>query len=249
MSGSFRLLVLAGLVLVVGACAVRPPYEPANDPLEPVNRVVYTFNDKVDRAVLKPVAKGYKRVVPGPVRTGVSNFFANLKQPVVIVNDLLQGQVVQTGSDTSRFIWNSTVGLAGVLDVATPMGLPAHDEDFGQTFGVWGFGEGWYLVLPFLGPSTARDALGLPPEWELDPLYRTRRIALRNSASALRIVSDRANLLGASRILETAALDPYLYTREAYRQYRWNQIYNGNPPPPPAPDFDDDGNGGGTPAN
>lgn len=243
MGRAFRLLVLASLALVIGACAVRPPYESADDPLQPMNRVIYTFNDKVDRFALKPIAKGYKKVVPHPLRTGVTNFFSNLKQPVVIVNDLLQGQVLQTGSDTSRFIWNSTVGLAGVLDVATPMGLPAHNEDFGQTFAVWGFGEGWYLVLPFLGPSTVRAAAGLPLEWELDPVYRTQRIALRNSANALRIVNTRANLLGASRILETAALDPYLYSREAYRQYRWNQIYNGNPPPPPPPDFGDDGNG------
>ncbi|HKK14435.1 MAG TPA: VacJ family lipoprotein [Gammaproteobacteria bacterium] len=245
-----RLCALAGAIALAG-CAVRPPYEPANDPLEPVNRAVYKFNDTVDRALIKPVAQGYKKAVPQPVRTGVGNFFDNLKAPVVVVNDLLQGKVAQGGMDTSRFIWNSTVGLAGLIDVATPMGLEQHDEDFGQTFGAWGIGEGWYLVLPLLGPSTVRDAAGLPPAWVMDPVYRTSDMALRNGAVVLRTVNTRARLLGASNVLQTAALDPYLYTREAYRQYRWNRIYDGNPPPPPPPGDEDPeaGNAGPPPAD
>jgi phospholipid-binding lipoprotein MlaA len=225
-----------GLLLLTAGCANTPPYEEPSDPLEPVNRVIYRFNDVVDRAVFKPVAKGYQKITPTPVQTGVGNFFSNLWDPVVIVNDVLQGKLTQGASDTARVVFNSTFGVLGLIDVATPMGHPKHDEDFGQTFAVWGAGEGWYLVLPILGPSTVRDAVGLVPEYALDPVTRLTRhdeIRARNSLYVLRITDKRARLLGASKIRDTAALDEYLFTRAAYRQYRWSLIYDGNPPQMP----------------
>lgn len=224
------------LVLTV-ACAHTPPYEEPRDPLEPINRVVYRFNDAVDRALLKPAAKGYDKVTPVPIQTGVGNFFSNLGEPIVIVNDLLQGKATQSASDTARLVFNSTFGVLGLIDVATPMGHPKHKEDFGQTFAVWGFGEGWYLVVPVLGPSTVRDAVGLPPEFALNPVARHDEVRERNSLYALHSIDSRARLLGASEVRDTAALDEYLFTRDAYRQHRWNLIYDGNPP---KMSFDDD---------
>ncbi len=232
--------VSLGLLLLAAGCAQTPPYKEASDPLEPVNRAVYRFNDIVDRAVFKPVAKVYDKITPTPVQTGVGNFFSNLGEPVVIVNDVLQGKLPQGASDSARLVFNSTFGVLGLIDVATPMGHPKHNEDFGQTFAVWGAGEGWYLVLPFLGPSTVRDAIGLPPEFALDPVGRHAEVRERNSFYALRTIDDRARLLSASRIRDTAALDGYLFTRDAYRQHRWSLIYDGNPPPMPSDGGSDD---------
>jgi phospholipid-binding lipoprotein MlaA len=226
-AGSASLVLL--LVLAAG-CANTPPYEEPSDPLEPVNRVVYRFNDVVDRAVFKPVAKAYDKITPTPIQTGVGNFFSNLGEPVVIVNDVLQGKLPQGASDTARLVFNSTFGVLGLIDVATPMGHPKHNEDFGQTFAVWGAGEGWYLVLPILGPSTVRDAVGLPPAVALDPVAQHDEVRERNGFYAVRIIDARARLLSASRIREAAALDDYIFTRDAYRQRRWNLIYDGNPP-------------------
>jgi phospholipid-binding lipoprotein MlaA len=223
-------------LLLVAGCAQRPPHKDAADPLEPINRAIYTFNDKVDEYALKPVAEGYERVTPQPVRRSVSNFFGNLEEPIVIVNGALQGKFHQAASDSARFIFNTTFGIVGLFDVATSMGHPRHNEDFGQTFGVWGFGEGWYLVLPFLGPSTVRDTGGRLVNNQMDLVAQHEEVRERNAAIALRVVDTRAGLLGAGRVRDTAALDPYLYTREAYRQFRWNRIHDGNPP---LPDFDD----------
>lgn len=222
-----------GLVLLCAGCATRPPYEAASDPLEPVNRAIYTFNDYFDRGILKPVAKGYEKVVPGVARTGVRNFFNNLLEPMTIVNDVLQGKGGKAAGDTMRFGFNSTFGLLGLIDVSTGWGLEHHSEDFGQTFAVWGFGEGWYLVLPFLGPSNVRDAIGLIPAWKMQPVqYVTDDPYIRYGLYGLYFVSKRAALLSASKVLDTAALDPYLQVREAYRQNRWNAVHDGNPPEP-----------------
>lgn len=229
-----------GALLLLAGCANTPPSAEPSDPLEPVNRAVYRFNDVVDRAVFKPVAKVYDKFTPAPVQTGVGNFFSNLGEPVVIVNDVLQGKLQQGASDGARLVFNSTFGVLGLIDVATPMGHPKHDEDFGQTFAVWGAGEGWYLVLPILGPSTVRDTVGLPPEYALDPVTRHDEVRERNSLYALRTVDARARLLSAGRIRDTAALDAYIFTRDAYRQHRWNLIYDGNPPPAAAGDAEDE---------
>lgn len=224
-------------VLGLSACANKPPHEEVADPLEPVNRVVDNFNDKVDRAVLKPTAQVYEKVVPALARTSVTNFFNNLGEPLVIVNQLLQGKGRAGLSDTGRLLVNSTIGVLGLFDPATQMGLTGHNEDFGQTFGSWGIGEGWYLVLPILGPSTVRDSLGLIGDYQLDPLAQHDEVRERNALGGLRVVETRAGLLSASKVRDTAALDAYLFTREAYRQLRWNRIYDGEPPPP---QFDDE---------
>ncbi|MEN8761905.1 MAG: VacJ family lipoprotein [Thiogranum sp.] len=223
------------LIVVLAGCAVRPPTEEANDPLEPMNRAIYKFNDALDRAVLKPVAEGYQEYIPSPARTGVRNFFSNLYEPLTIVNNALQGKPSQAAGDTMRLIFNTTFGVFGLFDVATGWGLEPHNEDFGQTFGVWGFGEGWYLVLPLLGPSTARDAagIGLQFAFELDPIqYVVSRESPRYAAFALLLISERAELLSASEVLDTAAVDEYLQVREAFRQKRWNEIHDGDPPEP-----------------
>ncbi|RMD78663.1 MAG: VacJ family lipoprotein [Gammaproteobacteria bacterium] len=216
-----------------------------------MNRRVYAFNDALDRRLMRPVARQYRRIVPRPVRRGVGNFFTNLHTPVVLANDLLQGKPGAAAGDLARLMFNTSVGLLGVLDVAGAWGLPAHREDFGQTFARWGAGGGAYLVLPFLGPSTVRDTAGLLVEFAVDPLYSSlrafgllsRKDAQRYGLMALEAVQLRAQLLGASRVLETAALDPYLFTREAYRQRRLDLIYDGHPPAAGPEGADEEGPG------
>lgn len=192
---------------------------------------MYTFNDSVDRAVIRPVAQTYKDYVPSPVQTGISNFFDNLGDINVMLNNLLQFKVEAAVSDFGRILWNSTVGIFGLIDVASHMGLQKHDEDFGQTFAVWGVPDGPYIVLPFLGPSTARDSVGLVGDIYVDPLFAIDdEGTIYWGAIALRFIDTRADLLSASRILEQAAIDPYIFVRDAYLQHRRNLIYDGNPP-------------------
>jgi phospholipid-binding lipoprotein MlaA len=221
-------LVCAVLGLgVLGGCASTGD---PRDPLEPLNRGIYTFNDGVDTMFIKPAAEVYQGVVPGLVRTGVSNVFANINDVIVALNNLLQGKFGAAFSDIGRVLLNTTAGLLGIFDVATPAGLEKHDEDFGQTFGYWGVGDGPYLVLPFLGPRTTRDAVGTVVYMAVDPVSNINPPRDRNQIAALRLVSDRANLLSASRILAVAALDEYEFVRDAYLQRRRNLIYDGNPP-------------------
>ncbi len=220
-------LITSALLLLSGCASVPREVATPGDPLESFNRGVYSFNDTVDKAVLKPVATGYEAIVPQVLRTGVSNFFANLNYPTVVINDVLQGKLSQAGSDMLRFITNSTLGLGGIWDIAAPLGLPAHDEDFGQTLGTWGTGEGFYLVLPLLGPSTFRDATGLIPDYYTDLLTYVDDVSVRNSLRGLKLVDARARLLKAGRILDQAALDPYVFTRDAYLQRRANLIQDG----------------------
>ena len=226
------------LALMLNACATRSPYEEVSDPLEPVNRVVYKFNDVFDRVILKPTAQGYEKVVPVAARNSVRNFYNNLLEPITIVNGVLQAKGGQAAGDTMRFGFNTIFGVFGLFDVATGWGLDHHREDFGQTFAVWGFGEGWYLVLPVLGPSNVRDTVGLIPQMKMNPIeYLIDDTTMRYAAYGLFFVSKRADLLTASEILDTASLDPYLQVREAYRQTRWSEIHDGNPP---EPDFFDE---------
>lgn len=222
----FRLfaLMLSGLL---SACAHTPADDPS-DPLEPFNRGVYKFNRVADRYVLRPVAKGYVQVVPGKARRGVSNFFSNLFYPGTIVNDFLQGKFSQGGRDLARFTVNTTVGLLGIMDIASELGLPANNEDFGQTFGAWGVGEGWYLMLPLLGPSTNRDLVGKVGDWFTDPtnyMNQEAQIALAVGNA----IDARAGLLDADRLLDDQ-IDPYVFLRTVYLQRRQSLVYDGNPP-------------------
>ena len=218
------------LSLLFAGCAVRSPYEEASDPLEPVNRVIYNFNDGLDRFVMRSLAEGYQEYIPSPARTGVRNFFNNIYEPLTIINNILQGKGDHAAGDTMRFGFNTIFGVLGLFDVATGWGLEMHKEDFGQTFGVWGFGEGWYLMLPLLGPSTVRDTAGLPLEWQVDLIARNTSGITRYSAYSLFFISRRADLLSASDVLDSGSVDPYLQLREAYRQKRWYDIHDGSPP-------------------
>ncbi len=261
MSGILRQLHWFALALLLAGCATtsdtsETPAEPVapaaklasggedkGDPLEGFNRAMYTFNDNLDVYVLKPVAQGYRAVLPSPVRTGVSNFFGNLHDPVIMLNNLLQGKVVDAISDFWRFVVNTTVGIYGLFDVASELGLEKHNEDFGQTLGKWGAGEGVYVVWPFFGPSTLRDTGGDIVDWQFYPPNRMEEGSTRDKLYALEVVNRRAQLLDASDILEQAGgKDPYVFVREAFRQRRKNLIYDGNPPTE-APDailFEDD---------
>jgi len=201
------------------------------DPLEPLNRAVFGFNDVADKAVLTPVARAYRAVIPGFLRKGVSNFFSNLEDVWISVNDVFQGKFQQGSEDFTRVIFNSTFGIAGIFDFASDVGLPKHNEDFGQTLGSWGITSGPYLVLPFFGPSTFRDGFGLLVDGRADLVYRlVDDVPLRNSLYATRAISNRANLLDASSVLDQAALDRYAFVRDAWLQRRRNLVYDGNPP-------------------
>lgn len=199
-----------------------------DDPLESFNRAMFTFNDKLDRYFLKPVAKGYRAVVPSPARTGISNFFSNLHEPGVMVNDVLQGKFGHAASDLGRFLVNTTIGIYGLFDVATHFGLERHNEDFGQTLGKWGVGSGPYLVLPFFGPSNFRDAPSLYVDYELYPPSHMEEQSTASKLYGVEVISTRAQLLEAGDILEQAAgQDPYVFVREAYRQRRRSLIQDG----------------------
>jgi phospholipid-binding lipoprotein MlaA len=229
-SGRTRTLLLCGLVtltLFSGCASTGNP----RDPLEPLNRGIYHFNDGVDNLLMKPAATVYRGVVPPVVRTGVSNFFSNIGDVIVALNNLLQGKFTHAVSDVGRIAVNTTAGLLGVIDVATEIGLEKHNEDFGQTLGYWGIGDGPYLVLPFLGPSSFRDGIGWLVDFYTDPVTYVDPSRDRNIFWGTRFVSRRAELLDTSKILDTAALDPYEFLRDAYLQRRRNLVYDGNPPP------------------
>lgn len=237
---ALRITVALAAAAVLAGCATQRAPSP-RDPFEPVNRAVFEFNDNADRYVVKPVAEGYKFVLPGFVQAGIRNFFSNLADPWNAVNQLLQGKVELALSDGWRFIVNSTFGLGGLLDVASDMRLPKHNEDFGQTLGVWGLDTGPYLVLPLWGPSSVRDGAGLLVDtygylpWRLpDWLDFSHRVAWQNSLLALDFVNRRAQLLDTTNLLEEAALDRYAFVREAFFQRRRSLVYDGNPPPLPA---------------
>ena len=228
-------LLLLTALGALGGCATTGGNP--KDPLEGVNRAVFSFNDGLDRAIIKPVATGYKAVMPEIARTGVTNFFANLGDLWIGVNNALQGKIGAGVSDIGRFLMNSTAGILGLFDVASSAGLEKHNEDFGQTLGRWGVGSGAYVVLPILGPSTVRDGLSLLLlDWRGDPLWYVDNIPARNELLGLRAVDLRANLLDTTRLVEDAALDHYTFVRDAYLQRRRSLIYDGNPPPEPDPD-------------
>ena len=221
-------LALAASLLLVG-CASAPTANP-KDPWESMNRSVASFNDKLDDNVLKPVATGYRNVVPDLIQTGVRNVFNNFADMWSTVNNLLQLKPLNTAESLGRVIVNTVFGIYGIFDVATYIKLERHPEDFGQTLGYWGVPNGPYLVLPLFGPSTLRDGASLPVDFAVSPTQYINDIPTRNQVFALRLVSKRAEFLKSGNMLEEASIDKYSFTRDAYLQYRRSQIYDGNPP-------------------
>lgn len=228
-----RPLAALALATLVGGCATQAANK---DPIEGFNRAMFAFNEGLDTVAIRPAAKGYEAVLPGPVRTGVMNFFGNIADVFIAVNNLLQGKPAEAVNDAARFVFNSTFGILGVFDVATEMGLEKHEEDFGQTFGRWGAGPGAYVVIPVFGPRDVRDTVGLVFDVAADPVGNVGYVPTRNTLLALRLVSDRAALLPADKIIEEAALDKYAYVRDAYLQRRRNLVHDGHPPR--EPEFD-----------
>jgi len=227
-----RHLLTALLVAGAAGCATTTGSDP-RDPLEPFNRAMYSFNDGFDQAFGKPIATAYRDVLPEPARMMVRNLFANVADLWIGANNLMQGKPLDAMTDLTRFVVNSTFGLFGLLDFASDMGIEKHDEDFGQTMGRWGMNDGAYVVWPFIGPSTARDSVGLIPDLWIDPVWGIHPHSVRYGAAVLRAFSKRADLLDASRILEEAALDKYVFQRDAHLQRRRSLIYDGNPPREP----------------
>ncbi|CAG2136405.1 Intermembrane phospholipid transport system lipoprotein MlaA [Cupriavidus yeoncheonensis] len=209
---------LALAALLAAGCATGPQANP-DDPLEPMNRVVFKVNDKLDQYVATPVAKGYKAVTPQPVRTAVTNFYSNIADVGNFANNLLQGKGVDAAESLMRVAINSVLGIGGLIDIATPAGLQKHSQDFGLTLGTWGVPSGPYLVLPFFGPSSFRDGVGLYVNFQFDPTTYMDP-AWRNSLFAMNVVDVRTNLLGATDLLSLAALDKYAFVRDAYVQRR-----------------------------
>ena len=213
-------------------CATTQSADPEvsnNDPFESVNRPIYRANDFVDRRIARPVTEAYVSYTPQPIQNSVSNFFDNVVYPNVILNDFLQGKVTQGLEDLGRFLVNTTFGFLGVWDMATPLGLEAHDEDFGQTLGVWGMDESIYLMLPFIGPSTVRDVPNLGVSTVTNILFYVSSPYVVPVA-LLGFIDLRARLDEAVTFRDETAVEPYLFTREAYLQHRKFLIYDGNPP-------------------
>lgn len=229
------LLAAASLTALVG-CATPPEDDPEaeaefaqiNDPLEPTNRAIFAFNEAADDYFLHPLAEGYRAAVPPFARDRVADFLANLKSPVVLANDMLQGNASRAGVTFERFLLNSSFGVFGLMDVASPLGITGHSADFGQTMGVWGVGEGAYLVLPLLGPSNPRDALGTGIEAYADPLdYYLEDNYMRWAAwgrMGLTALSKREAFLDVSDDLKRSSLDYYSALRSLYRQHRQAEI-------------------------
>ncbi len=224
-----RVLLSAAALVVASGCATTAATDP-RDPAEGFNRAMFSFNETLDESIAKPVATAYKSVTPDMVRYWVRNFFANIGDIFIGLNNLLQGKPGDAVVDWARFSMNTTLGVFGINDVASEVGLDKHNEDFGQTFGRWGSPSGAYLVWPFFGPSTVRDTAGGLVDFYLDPVWRKQSEGVRWTAALLRATSQRADLLDASRILEEAALDKYVFQRDAFLQRRRGLIYDGKPP-------------------
>jgi phospholipid-binding lipoprotein MlaA len=233
--------MLACVALLGSGCASVPGRTTSDDRWEGFNRGVYKFNDTVDRATLKPVAKGYRAITPRWVRTGVGNFFANISYTSTIANQFLQGKGKLGLQDAGRFLVNTTLGIGGLIDVATKIGLPANDEDFGQTLAVWGVNSGPYLTLPFFGPSTVRDAPSRIFDYFLGPLTYIEGIPWEAEwgMRGLDILHSRSELLSLDPTLQST-FDPYAFMRDAFVQQREYVIFDGNPPPEQLEDFEEE---------
>ena len=243
-TGIRRVSAVVGLTVVLLAagmtgCASNPERDPGEtyDPLEPMNRGIYAFNDTLDRFLLRPVAKGYDTVVPRFMKFAVMNFFYNLEQPIYVANHLLQGKFGGAARQTGRFAINTVLGLGGIIDAARDANLPREPEDFGQTLAVWGVGGGPFLMLPVLGPSNFRDGVGKVADSFIDPLIQYDQRSTRDKLIILKIIDRRRQLLSADKAIREAA-DPYIFIREAYLQNRRYNIYDGNPPEESLDDFE-----------
>lgn len=246
---AFVRVVSAALALAAfGGCATAPVPGVVDrhtagpkDPYEPFNRKVFAFNDTLDTYALKPVATAYTKVVPSPIRTGVHNFFGNFSDAWSAVNQLLQGKPADAGSMTLRVLTNTTIGIGGLFDPATSLGLERKSEDLGQTLGVWGLEPGPYLVLPLFGSSDIRDAIALPADTYVSPsLLVAPKYWKEVAVDAVGVIDTRAGLLGASQMLDELAFDRYTFMRDAYITRRRSLVYDGNPPELPNEDSDED---------
>lgn len=231
-NGSITSFLLLTTFLVIGLLLnPNKAHSSDDDPLEPINRAIFGFNEVVDDNVLEPVAKAYRYVTPDPVENSVSNFFNNLNEINTIVNSTLQLKFDKTISSSSRFVINSTVGILGLFDVASSLGIERHREDFGQTLGHYGVSPGPYLVLPFFGPSSFRDAPGfyvdVMIEKDISPIHTELHHEERQTIQATNVIDTRANLLKATKILDTAAKDKYIFLRESYLQRRAKLVTDG----------------------
>jgi phospholipid-binding lipoprotein MlaA len=194
------------------------------DPLEGINRVMFNFNDGLDEYLLKPTAEVYRSVLPSFVQTAIGNFFGNAGAIWTAANNVMQGKLADGVNDAMRVVFNTTLGLGGVIDIASAAGMPKHREDFGQTLGRWGVPSGPYVVLPLLGASTLRDTIATPVDFKGDFLFSQTSVSVRNTTTVLRFIDRRASVLDAGRLIEEAALDKYVFIRDAYLQRRAGQI-------------------------
>jgi len=229
MKSAAILTLTAVAALVLGGCASFRNAAPG-DPLEPINRGVFSFNSTFDHYLFKPIAKGYDAAVPNPVKKGVSNVFQNASDAQSIVSDALQLKGAKMGDDLGRVMINTTFGLGGIFDLATPMGIERGNEDLGQTLGYWGIGAGPYVVIPFLGPSSARDLVGRYGDGKIDPVALVSSVPVRNSLMGARVVDTRVSLFPAEALMNQAALDRYTFMRSAYLQRRQSLVLDGKRP-------------------
>jgi phospholipid-binding lipoprotein MlaA len=237
---AFVLAAVAGCATTGGVDRQDRRTAGPKDPYETVNRKVFAFNDTLDTYALKPVAKAYNAVLPSPVRTGVHNFFGNFSDAWSAVNQLLQGKPADAGTMTLRFLTNTTIGIAGIFDPATRLGLERKPEDFGLTLGHWGLEPGPYLVLPLFGSSDIRDGLALPADTYVSPALLVPKFWQGVAVDTVGVIDTRAGLLGASQMLDELAFDRYTFMRDAYITRRRSLVYDGNPPDLRDPDDDAD---------
>lgn len=237
-AGRIRLTLALAALLLAGCASNRAAEtDETYDPLESINRPIFTFNRTLDKYLLRPVTKGYDTVAPKPLKYAVTNFFSNLRQPIYVANNLLQGKPGAAARQTGRFAINTVLGLGGIIDAANDANLPVEKEDFGQTLAVWGIGGGPFLMLPLLGPSNPRDGIGMLADLQIDLLYQYDNSSVRDKLLILRIIETRRQFLSADKAINEAA-DPYIFVREAYLQNRQFEIYDGDPPVADLDDFE-----------
>lgn len=238
-----RLLLFITFLLSGGCATVEGPANP-DDPFESFNRSMFAFNEDVDKYAFKPVAKGYNFIMPNFANKAVSNFFSNVDDIVVFFNEILQFKLADAAATSARFVFNSSFGVLGLIDVASDMDLPKHNEDFGQTLAVWGIDSGPYLVLPLLGPLTVRDTAGLAVDWSyFDPIFNRQTLTQSLITLTIKYIDIRAGLIKASNVLDDTVPDKYAFIRDAWMLRREYLIYDGNPPEEFTEDelFDDEG--------